>query len=94
MGTLQTTITPPYLNQSTMTLKEQAVKEKADSLTESFGNYAIMHVDYVIKLLRSIPQINEREYYDLVDFYTDIRNELVSRVYLNKITTSTSTKKA
>jgi hypothetical protein len=75
-----------------MTLKEQAVKEKADSLTESFGSYAIKHVEYVIKLLRSIPSINDREYYDLVDFYTDIANELVRRVYLNQSTTSTSIK--
>ena len=56
-----------------MTIKEQAIKDKARYFINTYGSLAEKVVD---DILHSQPPRTDKSFYEMVDFYLDIKHEI------------------
>lgn len=56
-----------------MTMKEQAIKDKAKYFINTYGVLAEKVVD---DILYSQPPRTDKLFYEMIDFYLDIKNEI------------------
>lgn len=61
-----------------MTLKEQAIKNKAKYFIDKYG---VMSLDILVDIIMSLPYPIDTKYYESINFYHDVRNEIKNIMY-------------